>query len=139
MMGQIALEDLGKRVAFFGEMSKLEFVVMYRGLELIDGYVNKGNVLIEIRGDKVTITAGLETFRFDLKDKVLADPATAVAMIDNSFNAWLVLVEHLNITEKDYVEVTQKILAESGARTPEDAYRDLRKRILEEVAEEIAE
>ncbi len=139
MAGQINLEDLGKRIAFFGKMTKLEFVVMYRGLELIDGYVNKGNVLVEIRGSKVTITTGLETFRFDLKDKVLLDPAVAVSIIDNAFNAWLVLVEHLDVTEKEYIEITQKILENYGARTPEDAYHDLQERIKEELEEEVEE
>jgi hypothetical protein len=139
MMGSQNLEDLGKRVAFFGKMSKVEFIVMYRGLELIDGYVNKGNVLVEIRGSKVTITTGLETYRFTLKDKVLLDPAVAVSIIDNSFNAWLALVEHLDVTEKEYIEITQKILENYGARTPEDVFHDLQERIKEELEEEVAE
>ncbi len=139
MAGSQNLEDLGKRVAFFGKMSKLEYVVMYRGLELLYGYVNKGNVLVEIDGTKVTITTGLETYRFTLKSKPVIDPATAVAMIDNSLVTWLVLVDFMDIDEKVFLEVHQKILENDGARTPEDAYHDLQERIKEELEEEVEE
>jgi hypothetical protein len=132
----LPLEDLGKEIAIYGKSTKLVFYAMYDGLELVEGFVTKGNVLVEIKKDQVTITAGTKTHKFTFIASPLISPANAMVMVDNPLATWLVLIDYVDITEKDYIELYKEIMDNGGYRKPEDSYHDLVAKIMGELPEE---